>query len=166
MTNCAPLYRRQWLVSSWSDGRPRPPKSSAARPLLSRCRRLQRRSLFPPSPLNLDIYVDQRNGRWRHAGNARGLPDRLGDDFAQLLLHFARQPADRLVVEPIRNAALLGLLQPIDGALLLVEVSGIFNLRFDGLELVADFRRKTNLRNINRGGRRVCGRISFEKPGH
>src|SRR5208282_4886575 len=102
---------------------------------------------------------------------ARGLAKRLRDDFSQLLLHFARQPADCPVIEPIRNPALLSLFQPIDSALLLVEVSRILNLSFDRLKLVANFRRKMNRsrinrRNIKRRGRRVRGGVSFKKPGH
>src|SRR5208282_99685 len=131
---------------------------------------LQRRSLFPSSRLNLDVNIDQRDGCGRHARNARGLAKRLRDDFSQLLLHFARQPADCPVIEPIRNPALLSLLQPIDSALLLVEVSRILNLSFDRLKLVADFRRKMNRsinrRNIKRRGRRVRRGVSFKKPGH
>src|SRR5208282_4339877 len=134
------------------------------RSLLGRRGELKCRGLLPPPRLDLDIYVDQRNGRRGNSGNARGLAKRLRDDFPELLLHFARQTAHRAVVEPIRNAPLLGLLQAVNGALLLVEVSGIFNFSFDGLELVPDFRREMMRRNINRRGRRVRRGSSCKEP--
>jgi hypothetical protein len=58
-------------------------------------------------------------------------PSVCGTTFPSFLLHFARQAAHRLVIEPIRNAALLGLFQPFDRALLLVEIPGILDLSFD-----------------------------------
>src|SRR5580658_5837750 len=90
-SNKSDIYLRIWADFFWNFG-------------------LESRRLFSPPALNLDINIDQRNRRRRHAGNARGLPDRLRDDLAQFLLHLARQPAHCLVIEPIRNAALLGLL--------------------------------------------------------
>ena len=63
----------------------------------------------------------------------------LGDYFSQFLLHFARKAADGTVIEPVWDAALLRLLQTIDRALLLVEISGVFDLSLNGFELIADF---------------------------
>src|SRR5258706_406158 len=62
------------------------------------------------------------------------------------ILHFARQSAHRAVIEPIRNPALLGLLQPFDGTLLLLKISGILDFSFDGLKLVPDFRRRVSFK--------------------
>ena len=79
-------------------------------------------------------------------------------DLRELLLHFAGEAADRSVVEPFGNGVLLGLLQALDGALLLQEVAFVLDFGFDGLEFVADLRKKD--------GPRICGlaRISsFEE---
>ena len=91
-----------------------------------------------PPGLDLNININQRDGSGRDAGNAAGLGDGARADALQLLLHLARQAADRGVVEPVRDAALLGLLQSLDGALLLLEVAGVFDLGLDGFEFVAD----------------------------
>src|SRR5260221_10673915 len=107
---------------------------------------LQRCGLLSPAALDLDINVDQRDRSRSHARNARSLPYRLRDDFSKLLLHFARQSADRTVIEPIRNPALLGLLQPFDGTLLLLKISGILDFSFDRLKLVPDFRRRVSFK--------------------
>ena len=103
--------------------------------------------------LNLDVDVDKRNGGWSDARNAGGLSECLGGYFSQFLLHFARKAADGTVIEPVWNAALLRLLQTIDRALLLVEISGVFDLSLDGLELVTDFGGKRKLRVSDRGDR-------------
>ena len=58
---------------------------------------------------------------------------------AQSLLHLAREAADRLIVEPIRDGALLRFLQPLHGALLLKKIAFVLDFGFDRLELVADF---------------------------
>ena len=52
-----------------------------------------------------------------------------------------RESTDIAVVEPVGNYSLLRTLKPLDGLGLLIEVSGVFDLGFNGLELVADFRR-------------------------
>ena len=107
--------------------------------------------LFPPPRLDFDIDVDQRHRRRGDAGDAGGMAEGLGLDLEKLLLHFAREPANRAVVEPVRNAALLGFLQAIDGALLLIEISGVLDFGLDRLEFVADVGTKMTCRNI-------CGR--------
>src|SRR5713226_319682 len=98
--------------------------------------------LFAPPCLDLDINVNQGDGGGSYPWNARGLAERLRSDMAELLLHLAREAADGPVVEPLRDAALLGLLQAVDGALLLVEIAGIFDFGFECLEFVADLRRQ------------------------
>jgi hypothetical protein len=60
-----------------------------------------------------------------------------GADLEELLLHFAGEAADGAVVEPVGDRALFGLFQAIDGALLLVEIAGVFDFGFDGFEFVA-----------------------------
>ena len=147
-------------VSSWSDAIRRiairikegdRPLARGATGVFARPSRAQL-GCFPPAAdaynaaacsrrrrLNLDIDVDQRDRGGRYAGNARGLAESLWDDFSEFFLHLAGQSAHRPVIEPFGNVALLGLLQAFDGALLLIEVSGILDFGFDGLELVADF---------------------------
>src|ERR1700726_3650629 len=138
--NCATLCRKQSPAKFVERRAPRPSKPSATRPHSNR-RKLKRRRLFPPPPLNLDINIDQRDRSRSHARNARSLSYRLRDNLPKLLLHFARQPADRTVVKPIRNPPLLGFLQPFNRTLLLVKISRILNLSLDRLKLVPDFRR-------------------------
>src|SRR5581483_994219 len=118
-------------------------------------------NLFPPLRLNLDVDVHQRNGGWRNTRDSGGMAQRARTDFGQLFLHLAREPAHRAVVEPFGNVALLSFLQPVDGALLLLKIAFVFDLRFDGLEFVADGRGKyvvrrasCVVRNISVVGRR------------
>ena len=61
----------------------------------------------------------------------------LGTDFAQLLLHFSGKAAHSGVIEPVGNVALLGLLQAIDGSLLLAEIAFVLDFGFYGFEFVA-----------------------------
>ena len=68
---------------------------------------------------------------------------RARTDLQQFLLHLSREPADRLVIEPLGNGPLLSLFQPFDRALLLLEIAFILNLGFDGFEFVANFGGKT-----------------------
>ena len=65
------------------------------------------------------------------------MAESAGTDLQKFLLHFAGEAADRTIVEPVGNRALLGFLQAIDGALLLGEIAGIFDFGFDGFEVVA-----------------------------
>ena len=86
-----------------------------------RCARL-------PLPLNLDVHIHQRQRGGRDPGNAAGLADRGGADAGKLLLHLAGKTADRAVVEPGGDVALLSLLELVDGLLLLVKIAGVLNL--------------------------------------
>src|SRR5579862_4786996 len=121
--------------------------------------RLERRGLFSPASLNFDVDIDQRNGGGCDAGDTRRLAQSLWNDVAELLLHFARQAAHGPIVEPIGNPSLLSFLQPVDGALLLIEISRVLDFSFDRLKFVANFGRQRKRRSI----RRV---ISLKKFGH
>ena len=79
-----------------------------------------------------------------------------GRTWREFLLHLAREPADRTVVEPFGNRVLLGFLQALHGALLLQQVAFVLDLGFDRLEFVADFGRKINHRG-HRGHRGISG---------
>src|SRR5208283_1618857 len=113
MRSCGPRWRRRLPASPVGAGWP-----------------LNGRGLFPPARLNLDIDVDERNRGGRDSGNTRSLPDGLRLHLAQLLLHFARQAADGVVVEPLGDVALLGFFQAVNSPLLLVEIAGIFDFGF------------------------------------
>ncbi len=102
--------------------------------------------LFAALGLNFDKHVHQGNGSGGYAGDAAGVGDGAGADFGQRFLHFAGEAADGLVVEPVGDVALLGFLETLDGAGLLLEISGVFDFGFDGLELVAEGRRKSVVR--------------------
>src|SRR6516225_1053236 len=93
---------------------------------------LESSSLFAAASLQFDIDVDQRNRGWRDAGDAGGVAEGAGADFQELLLHFAREAADGAVVEPVGNGSLLGLLETVDGALLLAEVAGVLDFGLHG----------------------------------
>ena len=96
--------------------------------------------------LDLDEHVDQRDSGWRDSGNAAGLSQCAGADARQLFIHLAREAADLGVIEPVGDGALLGTLQSLDGFGLLVEVAGVLDFGLDGFQLVADFRRKAEIR--------------------
>jgi hypothetical protein len=102
-----------------------------------RGRALKRGGLFAATGLDFDVDVHQRDGGRRDARNARGVAQGARADFEEFLLHLAGEAADGAVVEPVRNGALLGLLEAIDGALLLMEVAGVLDFGLDGLELVS-----------------------------
>ena len=91
--------------------------------------------------LDLDVHVDERYRR--DAANPASLTERARADAGELFVYLTGQARDLAIVEPIRNSALLGLLQPLDRFLLLVEITGVLNLGLDRLELAADFRWKT-----------------------
>src|SRR5258706_6835494 len=114
---------------------------------------LQSRSLLPPLGLNFDVNIDQRNCGWCNPRDARSLDQRFRRDVAKLFLHPARQPTDGPVVKPIRNAALLSLLQAVNSALLLVEIAGVLDLDLKRLELITDF--GGNLCHRGHGGRTI-----------
>ena len=73
----------------------------------------------------------QRDRGWGHAGDAGGMSEGARTDFDQRFLYFAGKSADRAVVEPLRNGALLGFFKPVDGALLLQKIAGVFDFGFD-----------------------------------
>ena len=77
--------------------------------------------MLAAASLNLDVDIHQRNRGGRHSRNTRRLADGPRTYFRQLLLHFAREPADRVIVEPLGDGMLLGFLQPFHRALLLHE---------------------------------------------
>src|SRR5260370_30661718 len=83
--------------------------------------------LVPPR-LNLDVDVYQRNRGRGDPGDTRSLRQCARAHSLQLLVHLAGEAADRLVVEPLGNGALFGFLQALDGALLLLQVTGILNI--------------------------------------
>ena len=87
--------------------------------------------------LDLDVDVDQRDGRGGDAGDAAGLAQRAWADVHHLFVHLAREAGDLAVIEPVGNRALLGALQPLDGFGLLVEIAGVLDFGLDGLEFVA-----------------------------
>src|SRR5207248_9677341 len=84
--------------------------------------------LLKSSRLDFNVNIDQRDGCRRDARNARGLRQGARTDVLQLLLHFAREPADVRIIEPIWDGALLGLLQSLDGTPLLVQIAGVLDL--------------------------------------
>ena len=100
------------------------------------------------TPLSLDLYIDihQRNCSRRYSGNSGSVAQSTGTDFDQLLLHFAREPAHRFVIKPLGNRALLGLLQPLNRPLLLLEIAFVFDLRLDRLEFIAQDGREAVMR--------------------
>ena len=112
-------------------------------------RALDCRGLVAAAGLDFDVHVDQRDGGGRDSGNARGLGEGAGAHLGQLFLHFAGKAADRAVVEPIGDVALLGFLQAIDGALLLSEIACVLDFGFDGLEFVATSRRELNSQRVH-----------------
>jgi len=87
--------------------------------------------------LNFNVDVNERESRRRHAGDTAGLSHGLRADSHQLLLHFSREAADRLIVEPYRDAETLRPLQLLDRFALLVEITGVLDFGFDGAEFVA-----------------------------
>ena len=101
------------------------------------CSACRRRARLLPR-LNFDVNIDQRDRGGRDARNAAGLTESARTDARELLVHLARKAADLAVLEPVGNDALLRLLQPLDGLGLLVEVAGVLDFGFDGLELVAN----------------------------
>jgi len=80
-----------------------------------------------------------------------------GANLDQRFLYFAREATDRTIVEPLRNGMLLGLLEALDGALLLQEVASVLDLSLDRLEFVAD-----GLRNAGHGLARIFTDFFFE----
>src|SRR6185437_12372409 len=94
-----------------------------------------------------------------HSRNPRSLPQRPWANALQLFIHLAREAADFAVIEPLRNHALLSLLQAFHGLLLLIEIAGIFNFRLDGLHLIPRRRRKTESTMLQRGSFRNNGAI-------
>ena len=94
--------------------------------------------LVPLPALDFDVDVDERDGRGRDAGDAAGLAESAWANAVEFLVHLAREAADRLVVEPVRDDFLFRSLQPLDRLFLLAEVAGVLDLGFDRLELVAD----------------------------
>ena len=88
--------------------------------------------------LDLDEDVDQGDGSGGDAGDAAGLSESAGADVHHLLAHLARKAGDLGVVEPVGNGALLGALEALDRLGLLVEIAGVLDFGFDGLEFVAD----------------------------
>src|SRR5438876_2741434 len=81
--------------------------------------------------LDLDENVDQRNGRRGHTGDAARLGQSARAHALQFFVHLAGEAADRGVIKPLGDRALLGLLQALDGALLLLQVTGVFDGGFD-----------------------------------
>ena len=90
--------------------------------------------------LDLDENVDQRNRRRGHTGNAARLGQSARAHALQFFVHLAGEAADRGVIKPFGDGALLGLLQPLNGALLLLQLAGILDGGLDGFQFVADGR--------------------------
>src|SRR5262249_16726233 len=88
------------------------------------------------------IHIHKRHRCGCYTWDAAGMSKRSWPDFGQLFLHFARESTHRAIVEPFRDAALLGLLQPIYGALLLLQVTFVFDFSFDRLQFIPDIRRQ------------------------
>ena len=88
--------------------------------------------------LDLNVDVDKRDSGGGDAGNAAGLREGARAHALKLFLHLTREAADGGVVEPLGDRALFGLLQALDGALLLLQIAGVFDFDLDGFELVAD----------------------------
>src|ERR1700744_328150 len=82
--------------------------------------------------LNFNVDVDERERCGSNAGDAAGLADCLRTDAAELLLHLAGEASDVLVVKPRRDAEALCALQLFDRLALLVEITGVLDLGFDG----------------------------------
>src|SRR5580704_6535323 len=87
------------------------------------------------SRLDFDIHIDERHRGRRDSGNAAGLAQRLRSHTRELFVHLARQAGDLAVIEPLGNGALLRFLKPLDRLGLLVEIAGVLDLGFDGLQL-------------------------------
>src|SRR6185312_8028530 len=66
----------------------------------------------------------------------------------QFFVHLSRKAADFAVIEPVRDKALLGLLQALNGLALLVKIAGIFNFRLDSLHLIARGRRELSRKKL------------------
>ena len=76
-------------------------------------------------------------------GMREACPRVRGRTLDQRFLYLAGEAADRTVVEPLGNGALLGFLEAVDGALLLQKIAGVLDFGFDRLEFVAGRGRKT-----------------------
>src|ERR1700751_278903 len=81
--------------------------------------------------LDLDVHIHQRHRSRRNSRNAASLSQGLRADMLELFFHLARQATDARVIEPIGNVALLSLLQPLYGLLLLIEVTGVLDFGLD-----------------------------------
>src|SRR6266567_1937692 len=82
------------------------------------------------------MYQAERS--WRYARNAARLANRDGADSLQRLTHFAGKSADGVVLNPFRNRHSFGCLEFLNRLLLLIEISGEFDFRFDCTRLVAE----------------------------
>src|SRR5207244_11664193 len=78
--------------------------------------------VFAAASLDLDVDVHQGNGCRSNPGNTAGVAQGSRANFDEFFLHLAGESADRVVIEPLRDTALLGFFQPFDGALLLLEL--------------------------------------------
>lgn len=103
----------------------------------------KRLNLFATARLNFDVDVDERHRCRGDAREAGGMAQGAGADLDEFLLHLAGETADRAIVEPVGNGALFGLLQTLNGALLLVKIAFVLNFGFDRLKFVAQGGRKS-----------------------
>ena len=102
--------------------------------------------MFASASLDFDVDVHQGNGCRSYSGNTAGVAQGSRANFDEFFLHLAGESADRVVIEPLGDTALLGFFQPLDGALLLLEIAFVFDFGFDGFEFVAEFGGKADHR--------------------
>ena len=72
------------------------------------------------------MHEQERDCRRGHAGNARGLADRLRPVLVQLLLHLHGQTADRPIIQISGQAPRLLPRPPADLVVLPIDVAGVF----------------------------------------
>ncbi len=89
--------------------------------------------------LQFDRHVNKRERGGSNAGNAAGLAKGLRADALQRLAHLARKAANRAVFDPVRDGDGFGCLEAGNGLLLLLQIPGKLDLRFDCTGLVAHF---------------------------
>ena len=83
------------------------------------------------------MHCQERNSRRRNSGDARGLAERLRAMAIEVLLHFGRKPAHRVVIEVDRKRQRLKRPAPLDFSALALDIALVLDLHLD---LLRDFR--------------------------
>jgi hypothetical protein len=100
-------------------------------------------SLLTSLRLDFDEDVHQRYRCRGYAGDAGSMSEGARTNSDQYFLDLAGKAADGTVVEPLRDGALFGFLEAVDGSLLLQKVAFVFDFGFHRFELVAECGRNT-----------------------